>query len=239
MLRSALPPSAARQEDAAAEENSASVFAHPPKQQVSERFLCEYSSREAMEAMSGNGNDNDNVHDECNAAFTAIDVTAGRRRAGPPRPAERKTTPSADREKDTTAVHLRRRRHRDPNNSSGKEPLTSTEEVEHIVAAEDEGWGSWLSRKLYNGLVMLGMSFYQIMQLSVKQQPVDVKVIEFTSQQYLPNPPTRAELAERKRERRRRLGLPEDEEEEELDGVESRPESGNGNAQAHRNPLNP
>ncbi|KAG5464068.1 hypothetical protein LSCM1_00248 [Leishmania martiniquensis] len=64
------------------------------------------------------------------------------------------------------------------------------------LTAEDESWGHWGLRYLYNGLVMMIMSLYSMAQHGVKQQPVDTKALECVNDIYMPAPPRAADLKE-------------------------------------------
>lgn len=65
------------------------------------------------------------------------------------------------------------------------------------LTAEEESWGQWSWRHVFNSLLLLGSSFYQIVQVGWEQQPIDMKVMEFTRRSYITAPPRTAEgLAE-------------------------------------------
>ncbi|KAK7199956.1 hypothetical protein NESM_000044100 [Novymonas esmeraldas] len=62
------------------------------------------------------------------------------------------------------------------------------------MTAEEESWGHWGFRHAYNSVVMMMITLYQVVQLGVKHQPVDMKTLENTASAYMPTPPRAAEL---------------------------------------------
>ncbi|CAC9550346.1 hypothetical_protein [Leishmania infantum] len=59
--------------------------------------------------------------------------------------------------------------------------------------AEEESWSKWGYRHLYNSVVMIIISFYQIGQLGLKQQHADM-MLERTKDAYMPVPPRAEDL---------------------------------------------
>lgn len=57
------------------------------------------------------------------------------------------------------------------------------------LTAEEESWSHWGYRHLYNSIVMMMITFYQIGQLGLKQQHADMKTMECTKDAYMPAPP--------------------------------------------------
>ncbi|KAG5488642.1 hypothetical protein JIQ42_00254 [Leishmania sp. Namibia] len=62
------------------------------------------------------------------------------------------------------------------------------------LTAEGESWGHWGFRHLFNGLVMMMVSLYNIAQLGVKQQPTDVKALACANDVYMTAPPRAVDL---------------------------------------------
>ncbi|KAG5465544.1 hypothetical protein CUR178_00249 [Leishmania enriettii] len=62
------------------------------------------------------------------------------------------------------------------------------------LTAEGESWGHWGFRHLYNGLVMMMVSLYNIVQIGLKQQPTDVKVLACANDVYMTPPPRAVDL---------------------------------------------
>ncbi|KAG5464810.1 hypothetical protein LSCM4_00251 [Leishmania orientalis] len=62
------------------------------------------------------------------------------------------------------------------------------------LTTEGESWGHWGFRHLYNGLVMMMISLYNIAQLGLKQQPNDVKALACANEVYMSPPPRTVDL---------------------------------------------
>lgn len=62
------------------------------------------------------------------------------------------------------------------------------------LTAEEESWGHWSARHMYNGMIMVMISLYQVVQLGVRQQQIDPKTLEIVSDAYMPAPPRAADL---------------------------------------------
>ncbi|KPI84445.1 hypothetical protein ABL78_6500 [Leptomonas seymouri] len=68
------------------------------------------------------------------------------------------------------------------------------ENTEEPLTAENETWGHWSFRHAWNGFVMVVVGLYQVVEACAHQHPLDVGVIIYTNNVYMPAPPSEKEL---------------------------------------------
>jgi hypothetical protein len=103
------------------------------------------------------------------------------------------TAASSKQEQWSAAVHIDL--HRSHTVSAAAAAKKKEEEAaQEPLTAENETWGHWSFRHVWNGFVMLMMGLYQVVQAGARHEPVDMKTISYTNSVYISAPPRAEKL---------------------------------------------